>query len=83
MTTTKKVGSNLLQLLVSVMSHCSNNFCRFPGILTKRRHLKNLDEICKQIHKEYEIQYNDKKEIIDSNIDLLRKFQFRNIFLNI
>ena len=83
MTTTKKVGSNLLQLLVSVMSHCSNNFCRFPGIFTKRIHLKNLKEICEQNHEEYDIQYNDEKEIIDSNINFLRKFQLRNMFLNI
>ena len=83
MTTTKKVGSNLLQLLVSAMSHCSNNFCRFPGIFTKRIYLKNLEEICKQIHKEYDIQYNDEKEIIDSNINFFRKFQLRNMFLNI
>ena len=30
-----------------------------------------------------EVQYNDEKELIGSNIDLLRKFQSRNIFLNI
>jgi len=30
-----------------------------------------------------EIHYNDEKEIIDSNIDLLRKFQLKNVFLNI
>ena len=33
-------------------------------------------EICEQIYEELKIIiYNDEKEIIDSNIDLLRKFQ--------
>ena len=45
---------------------------------------EEFEEICEQIHKEWEIQYKDEKEIIDSNIiDLLRKFQLRNMFLNI
>ena len=59
------------------MSHCSQTFS--VDIQEKI----TFEEICEQIHKKWEIQNNDKKEIMDSNIDLLRKFQFRNMFLNI
>ena len=44
---------------------------------------EEFEEICEQIHKEKEIQYNDEKEIIDSNIDLLRKFQLRNMLISL
>jgi len=33
---------------------------------------EEFEEICEQIHKEYEIQYNDEKEILNSNIDLFQ-----------
>ena len=39
----------------------------------KRRHLKNLNKSANKFIKQ-EIKYNDEKEIIDSSIDLLRKF---------
>ena len=42
---------------------------------------KEFEEICEQIHKEEEIQCNDEKEKIDSNIYLLRKGQLRNMYL--
>ena len=29
------------------------------------------------------IQYGEYKELIDSNVDLMREFQLRNMFLNI
>ena len=35
---------------------------------------EEFKEICKQICKEYEIQYYDEMEMIDFNIDLLTNF---------
>ena len=49
-------------------------FCRFPRIFNEMTTFKEFEEICEQIHKEWENQYSDKKEIIDSNIDLLTNF---------
>ena len=43
-------------------------FCRFPGIFNKKTTFKEF----KEIHKEYEIQYNDEKGTIYSNINLLK-----------
>ena len=60
--------------MVSVMSHCSQTFS--VDIQEKI----TFEEICEQIHKEYYIQYNDEKEINDSSIDFLRKFQLFNNF---
>jgi len=42
-------------------------FRRFPGI-------EEFEEICEQISKAEEIQYNDDKEIIDSTIELFTNF---------
>ena len=42
-------------------------FSKFHGIFIERRHLKNLEKFTNR--KELKIQYNDDKEIIDSNID--------------
>ena len=39
----------------------------FTDFLLKRRHLKNFEKFTNR--KELKIQYNDDKEIIDSNID--------------
>ena len=58
-------------------------FCRFTGIFIEKTTFEELEEICEQIHKEKGIQWNNGKEIIDSNIDLLRKFQLKNMFQNI
>ena len=43
---------------------------------------KEFVEICEQIRKEKKFTIMMKKKI-DSNIDLLRKFQLRNMFLRI
>ena len=37
----------------------------------KKTTFEEFVEICEQIHRNEEIQYNDENEIIDSNIDLL------------
>ena len=64
------------------MSHCSNPFSGdLLEFLMKRRHLKNLKKSANYFIKNKKIQYNDEKTI-DSNIDLLRKFKLRNMFLN-
>ena len=47
----------------------------------KRRHLKNLKKSGNKFIKNKKIMMKKKK--IDPNIDLLRKFQLRNMFLNI
>ena len=39
---------------------------------------KSANEFIKQ-----KIQYSEYKELIDSNVHLMRKFQLRNMFLNI
>ena len=65
------VMTNLIQLLVSVMSHCSQTFSvDFLRFLLKPT-FEEFEEICEQICKEKEIQYNDETKMIDSNIDLL------------
>ena len=51
-----------------------NILCRFPGIFIEKTTFEEFEEICEQIHKEYENQYNDEKQTIDSNIDLLINF---------
>ena len=53
-------------------------FCRFPAIFIEKTTFKEFEEIYEQICKQKQIQNSDEKEIIDSNIDLLR-----NMFLNI
>jgi len=53
------------------MSHCSQTFA---GIFIEKTRFEEFEEICEQIHKVLEIQYYDKKEINNSNIDLMRKF---------
>ena len=61
------------------MSPCLQTFSvDFLELLLKRRHLKNLKKSANKFAKK-----NDEKEISDSNIDLLRKFHLRNMFLNI
>ena len=47
---------------------------RFPGIFIEKRKFIEFEEIYEQILKEYEIQYNDENEIIDTNIDSLTNF---------
>ena len=47
-----------------------NILCQFPGIVIEKTTFEEFEEICEQIHKKYEIQFNDEKEIIESNIDL-------------
>ena len=76
--------SNLIQFLASVLPHCSVTFSvDFLGFFIKNTTFWEFEVTWKQIHKEKETQYNDEKEIIDSNIDLLKKFQIRNRFLKI
>ena len=58
-------------------------FTKFSEIFIEMMTFEEFEEICEQIHKEKEIQYNDEKEIIDSNIDLLRKFQLRNMLISL
>jgi len=36
-------------------------FCRFSGIFIKKTTFEEFEEICEQIHREQEIQYNDEK----------------------
>ena len=48
--------------------------CRFSGMFIEKAIFEEFKEICEQIHKDYGIQFNDEKEIIDSKIDFLRKF---------
>ena len=56
------------------MVHYSLNiFCRFSGIFIEKTTFEEFVEICEEIRKEEEIQYNNEKEIIDFNIDLLKK----------
>ena len=38
-----------------------NILCRFPGIFIEKTTFEEFEEICEQIHKEYEIQYNNEK----------------------
>ena len=69
--------------MISVFGFCNvslltNIFCIFPVIFIEKATFKSTNKFIKN-----KTQYNDEKEIIDSNIDLLRKFQLRNIFLNI
>ena len=63
--------SNLIQLLVSVIS-CSLQ--TFSGIFIEKTTFGVFVEICEQIRKEKEIQYNDEKEMIESNINLMTNF---------
>ena len=57
------------------MSPCLQTFSvDFLELLLKRRYLKNLKKSANKFAKK-----NDEKEISDSNIDLLRKFQSRNM----
>ena len=49
-------------------------FCRYFRILIEKTTFEEFVEICEQIHRELEIQYNDENEIIDSSIDLLTNF---------
>ena len=67
------------------MSLCSQifsvDFCEF---LLKRRHLKNLKNSANKFIKNKKFNlFNDEKEIFDSKLNLLRKFQLRNMFLNV
>ena len=65
-------------------------FCRFSGIFNKKTTFREFEEFCEQIYKKK--NNNDKKETIDSNIDLLTNFnkkhlisllcKFRSSFLN-
>ena len=36
-------------------------FCRFPGIISEKTTVEEFEEICEQIHKKKENQYNDEK----------------------
>ena len=68
--------SNRLKLLSSKINNSgfcnvslfTNIFCRFPGIFIEKTTFEVFVESCEQIHKNEEIQCNDGKEIIDSNI---------------
>ena len=63
------------------MSHCSQPFSAdFLEFIENT--CDEFEEICHQILNK-KIQFNDENEIIDSNFDLLRKFQLKNMFLNI
>ena len=54
-----------------MLSHCSLILSvDFLEFLLKRRYLKNLIKSANKFVEKKEIQYNDEKEIIDSNIDL-------------
>jgi len=45
--------SNLIPLLVSVISQYSQSFsCRFPEIFTEKMTFKEYEEICENIHKD-------------------------------
>ena len=44
---------------------------RFAGIFNEKTTFEEFEEICEQIDNEEENQYNDKKETMDSKIDLL------------
>ena len=47
---------------------------RFAGIFNEKTTFEEFEEICEQIPKEYENQYNEEKETIYSNIYLLTNF---------
>ena len=71
--------SNLIQLLVSIISLYSQRFSvDFLEFVLKRRHLKSLKKSANKFIKNKKFNKMMKKKIIDSNIDLLT-----NIFLNI
>jgi len=55
----------------------------FPEFLLKRRLLKNVKKSANIFIKNKKFIIITKKEIIDSNIDLLRKSKLRNMFPNI
>ena len=66
------------------MSHCSQTFSEdFLEFILKKRHLKNLKKSANKFIKYKKLNMLMKKEIVDSNIDLLGKFQLRNMFTNI
>ena len=56
--------SNFIELLFSVMSHCSFTF--YVDFLEFFIEKTTFEEICEQVHREKEIQFNDEKELIDS-----------------
>ena len=58
----------------------TNIFCRFHSIFIEKATFEEFEEICEQICKEQEIQYNDEKEIIDYKIDLLTNFYWEICF---
>ena len=67
--------AKFIKLLVSVMSQWSQTFfVDFLKFLLKRPHLKNIKKYAKKINLEYEIQYNNNKEEIDSYIELITNF---------
>ena len=73
--------SNLIQLLVSVISHCSQTFSvDFLEFLLKRRHLKNLKKSASKFVKNKQFNIMMKKKYL---ILKLKTFRLRNIFLNI
>jgi len=49
-------------------------FCRFSVIFNEKTTFEEFVEICEQIHRELEFQYNDENKIVDSNIDLFTNF---------
>ena len=63
--------SSLIQSLVSLISHYS---LRFSGTFIEKTTFEEFVEICEQIQRKKEIQYNDENEIIDYNMDLLTNF---------
>ena len=63
------------------MCHCLQTFSvDFLEFLMKRRYLKNLKKSVNKL-KEEETKCIDEKDIIDTNIVLLRIFQLGNMFV--
>ena len=52
--------------IVFIISHYSQ---RFSGTFIEKTTFEEFPEICEQIQRKKEIQYNDENEIIDYNID--------------
>ena len=51
----------------------TNVFRRFPGIFIEKTTFEEFVEICEEIRKEEEIQYTNKKEIIDSYLVIIHR----------
>ena len=52
---------DLIQILVSVLSHYSQTFfCGFPGIFIEKTTFEEFEDICEQIYKEFKIMMKNK-----------------------